>query len=352
MTDDSRRLPITLLTGFLGSGKTTLLNSLLRDPQLRDTAVIVNEFGDIGLDHLLVSNSIDNIVLLDSGCLCCAMIDSFKETLADLYYRRARAEVPPFARVLVETSGLAEPAPMLQVLLRDSFASHYFELTAVVATVDAMLGAAQIEMHEEALRQVSMADRIVITKTDLASEERACALEQKIATLNPYASVHDARSEAFRIERVLLDTATTPEVLATKEREAAASARALSVSHLRDAAIRSRSFVIERTVSWAGLAGWTDLVRESFGSRLLRCKGLLQIEGLEGPVLVQGVQSVFAAPVRLPRWPSDDHRSRIICITRDVSDELLEASTTALFAEPGTYRPASINELLPRKVPQ
>ncbi len=351
MRNDGRtdRLPITVLTGFLGSGKTTLVNALLRDPQFRDTAIIVNEFGDIGLDHLLVASSTDNIVLLDSGCLCCTVVDSFKETLADLYYRRARADVPPFARVLVETSGLADPTPTLQILLRDSFVSHYFELTAVVTTLDAMFGTEQLQSHPEAVRQAAVADRIVITKTDMADEERLTALMRALAALSPYASIDCAQSETFRVDRVLLDSARTPELeVARASTEAAGDL--MHASHACDSVIRANSFVIDRLVGWAGLAGWTDLVREALGPKLLRCKGLLKVEGVEGPVLIQGVQSVFAAPVRLPRWPSDDHRSRIVCITQDVDSNLLEASLTALFAEPGTYRPASINELLPRNL--
>ena len=351
MRNDGRtdRLPITVLTGFLGSGKTTLVNALLRDSQFRNTAIIVNEFGDIGLDHLLVASSTDNIVLLDSGCLCCAVSDSFKETLADLYYRRARADVPPFDRVLVETSGLADPTPTLQILLRDSFVAHYFELTAGVTTLDAMFGAEQLKSHSEAVRQAAVADRIVITKSDMADEERLTELRRTIATLSPYADLHCAQSETFRVDQVLLNSARTPELeVAHASTEAAGDLR--HASHARDSAIRAKSFIIDRPVGWAGLAGWTDLIREALGQKLLRCKGLLQVEGVEGPILIQGVQSVFAAPLRLPCWPSEDHRSRIVCITQDVDSNLLEASLSALFAEPGTYRPASINELLPRNL--
>lgn len=339
--DFSQRIPLTVLTGFLGSGKTTLINRLLREPNLRDTAVIVNEFGDIPLDHLLVVSSTDNVVVLDSGCLCCTVLDSFKETLADLYHRRARAEVPPFSRVIVETTGLADPTSLLQVLLRDSFVSHYFELAALVTTVDAIFGARQYETNREAITQTALADRIVITKADVASEEAVARVRQAVAALNPYASVHLSHDATFRVDSVLLDRATM-----THSRDTFAVS-----ADRHEGSVRSTSFVTDRALHWAGLAGWSELVRNELGGRLLRCKGLVRIEGLDTPVLVQGVQTVFAPPTRLPAWPSDDRRTRLVCITQDVPEELLEASFAALFAEPGTFPPASIHELSSRTAP-
>jgi G3E family GTPase len=337
-----------VLTGFLGSGKTTLINTLLNKPNLRDTAVIVNEFGDIPLDHLLVVSSTDNVVVLDSGCLCCVVLDSFKETLADLYHRRARAEVPPFSRVIVETTGLADPAPLMQVLLRDSFVSHYFELAALVTTVDAVFGAKQYDTNREAIKQTALADRIVITKADIASEESLAQLSHAIIGLNSHASIHFSHRESFSVESVLLDPAATAQV---SLRESEATFTGVS-SDRHDDSVRSKSFVTDRAVHWAGLAGWSELVRGEFGSKLLRCKGLVRIDGLDTPVLVQGVQTVFAPPIRLPAWPSDDRRTRIVCITQGVAAELVEASFAALFAEPGTYPPASIHELLSRNAPE
>ncbi len=345
MTEDaSHRIPVTVLTGFLGSGKTTLINTLLRNSDLRDTAVIVNELGDIPLDHLLVVSSTDNVVVLDSGCLCCVVLDSFKETLADLYHRRARAEVPPFSRVIVETTGLADPAPLMQVLLRDSFVSHYFELAALVTTVDAVFGSRQYETNREAIKQTALADRIVITKADVASAEALAQVRKGIAALNPHASLHVAHDASFYVENVLLDTAVTTQA-PSRGGDIVFTA---TDAERHDGSVRSKSFVTDRTVHWAGLAGWCDLVRNEFGAKLLRCKGLVRIDGLDAPVLVQGVQTVFAPPTRLPAWPSDDRRSRIVCITQDVPEELLDASFAALFAEPGTYPPASIHELLSR----
>lgn len=344
MGDSLQRIPITVLTGFLGSGKTTLINTLLRKPDLRDTAVIVNEFGDIPLDHLLVVSSSDNVVVLDSGCLCCVVLDSFKETLADLYHRRTRAEVPPFSRVIVETTGLADPAPLLQVLLRDSFVSHYFELAALVTAVDAIFGPSQYETNREAIKQTALADRIVITKADGASAEAIAKARDAIAAINSHASVHLSPDDSFEVERVLLDPGARTQ-LSFGDSDVMLTSMS---SHRHDDSVRSKSFVTERPLHWAGVAGWTELVRKELGSKLLRCKGLVRMHGLDTPVLVQGVQTVFASPTRLPAWPSDDRRTRIVCITQGVPDELMEASFTALFAEPGTYPPASIRELQSR----
>lgn len=343
----AERIPITVLTGFLGSGKTTLINSLLRKPNLTDTAVIVNEFGDIALDHLLVTSSTDNVVVLDSGCLCCVVLDSLKETLADLYHRRTRAEVPPFSRVIVETTGLADPAPLLQVLLRDSFVSHYFELAALVTTVDAVFGASQLETQREAIKQIALADRVVITKADVASADSLAHARRAIAALNPHASVHLSQDPSFDVERVLLEPAVRAP---SSSRDSEITLTGASADR-HDASVRSTSFVTDRAVHWAGLAGWSELVRNEFGSKLLRCKGLVRIHGLDTPVLVQGVQTVFAQPTRLPAWPSDDRRTRLVCITQGVPKEWVDASFAALFAEPGTYPPASIHELLPRNAP-
>lgn len=335
MTSSPSRIPVTLLTGYLGSGKTTRLNAILRDPRFGDSAVIVNELGDIGLDHLLIAKSEDNVVLLNSGCLCCAMMGSFKDTLADLVERRGCGDVPAFGRVFIETTGLADPAPIMQSLLRDGFVSHFYRLERVVTTFDALLGLATLDKHREASKQVAVADQILLTKTDLTGGACPPALMARLRSLNPTARI-DA----------LAPGAVPDFVDVTELRELPASH---DHSHddeehdHHDHTIAAQSFVIDHPVTWAGLAGWTDLVRESFGDRLLRCKGLIEIDGR--PVLVQGVQKVFSPPEKLPAWPSADRRSRLVCITQGIAAVDVAASLEALKAEPGTFRPTSIAEL-------
>lgn len=347
MTQPDARIPVTLLTGFLGSGKTTRLNAILRDSRFADAAVIVNELGDIGLDHLLVAKSEDNIVLLNSGCLCCTVLNTFKDTLADLYERRARGDVPAFARVFIETTGLADPAPILQCLLKDSFVAHYYRLDQVVTTVDALLADSTFDVHPEAVKQAAVADLILLTKTDLTGGTCPPGLFARLKVLNPTATL------------VALAPGQVPDFAPGRMPHVPEHDHDHDYDHdhdhghdhdsRHDHAVAAHSFVIDHPVSWAGLAGWCELVREAFGDNLLRCKGLIEIAETGKPVLVQGVQRVFASPERLPAWPSADHRSRLVCITKGVDANALTASLAALKAEPGTYRPTSLAELMPAR---
>jgi G3E family GTPase len=332
MTPPVDRIPVTLLTGFLGSGKTTRLNAILRDPRFADAAVVVNELGDIGLDHLLVAKAGDNIILLNSGCLCCAVLDTFKETVADLYARRARGEVPAFSRVFVETTGLADPAPILQSLLRDPIVAHLFRLDRVITTVDAELGLQTLTRHREAVKQIAVSDVVVVTKTDRTGGRAPEALLSAISGLNATAQVvSGGPTDISALDLHLRNRVDVGEG---------------GHAHHHDGDIVAHSFVLDHAVSWAGLAGWTDLVRETFGDALLRCKGLIEIAETGKPVLVQGVQRVFAPPERLAEWPNADHRSRLVCIVQGIDTSALEASLAALKAEPGTFRPASLKELM------
>jgi G3E family GTPase len=334
-----------MLTGFLGSGKTTLLNAALRDPRLRDTVVIVNELGDVGLDHLLIAGSAENVVLLDSGCLCCGLLGSLRDTLLDLHARRLRGLLPQFARVVVETSGLADPAPALQSLLRDPLVVRDFRLEGVVATIDALLGESELDNHAEAVAQLCLADRVVVTKTDLCGGSIPGVLRSRLRALNPVAS---ERLFMRGDDAGALLPATGPGWQGEGESawsglrcaEAGPTAR-------HDGRVRSDVFLLHSPVSWAGLAGWIELVREHFGARLLRCKGLVRIQGAEAPVVVQGVQGIFAAPRALESAAATDARPMLVCIHRDIDPAELRASLRALDAEPGTHRAARLSDLRP-----
>ncbi|HWD22466.1 MAG TPA: GTP-binding protein [Burkholderiales bacterium] len=320
------KLPVALLTGFLGSGKTLLLNRLLQAADFANTAVIVNEFGEIGLDHVLVQPGTDNVVLLEAGCLCCTIADSLHETLADLHFRRVRREIPPFERVVIETTGLADPAPILNTLLGHKLVTDFYRLDAVVVTVDAMHAAAQLERHREVVKQIAVADRLVITKADAVPAAQVAELRARLAGLNPSAEVFESRHgsaalAAFHCVEPVRQK-TVPAFAPPHQHEHDANRH--------DEHVRAHCFVLDAPVSWSGLAAWCRIVTEELGERLLRCKGLVEIADSGEIVFVQGVQRVFHSPQRLPGWPDADHRSRLVCITRDAEEPELRRTLPAL----------------------
>ena len=331
--------PVFLLSGFLGSGKTTLLNAVLRAPAFARTAVIVNEFGEIGLDHLLVARGNDNVVLLEAGCLCCTIADSLHETLADLNFRRVRGEIPAFERVIVETTGLADPAPILNTLLGHRLVTDHYRLESVVVTVDAQHAQAGLDAHPEVAKQVAVADRLVLTKGDLVAPSDA--LRARLDALNPDAARFDTRDPGAALAAFAPgDRHRLPQrFVAVGHRTAARHV------HRHDPRIRADCFVLPRPPSWAGVAAWWRLASASFGDRLLRCKGLLEIADDGAIVFVQGVQRVFHAPERLSHWPDGDHRCRLVCITRDVDADALRRTLVAFDVAPGTPPDLSPTEL-------
>jgi G3E family GTPase len=328
------KTPVFLLTGFLGSGKTTLLNAALRAPALANTAVVVNELGEIGLDNLIIAQASDNVVLLDAGCLCCANTGALHETLANLVGRRARGEVPPFERVIIETSGVADPAPLMHVLLGHPLVTGDYRLEAVVCAVDAQHFLQSREQHAELDKQAAMADRIAITKRDLADPGPVLQL---LRGLNPEADLVDSIPEIFASN--------------TRTRKPIRSLATLGPikPHGRGSSIRAYSFRPPAPVTWAGWAAWSRLVAAEFGARLLRVKGLLRMEDTGEIALVQGVQGVFHPPQRFRDWPdggtAGEQGNRLVCIARDLDEAQLRATLPALAAEAGTQARYSIHDL-------
>jgi len=331
--------PVFLLSGFLGSGKTTLLNTLLKAASFAHTAVIVNEFGEIGLDHLLIARGSDNVLLLEAGCLCCTIADSLHETLADLNFRKVRGEIPVFERVIIETTGLADPAPILNTLLGNRLVTDHYRLDSVVVTVDAQHALAGLDVHAEVAKQIAVADRLVITKGDLAAPPDE--LIARLDRLNPHAARFHSRDPTAALvafapgERHRLPKRFVP-VHRHPDRQ-----------HFQrhDANIRADCFVLPQPPTWAGIAGWWRLVSETFGDRMLRCKGLLEIADTGDIVFVQGVQRVFHSPERLPDWPDADHRSRLVCITRDVDEAELRLTLRSFDAPAGTSPNLTLTDL-------
>jgi G3E family GTPase len=338
------RIPVTLLTGFLGSGKTTLANRLLRRASFANTAVIVNELGEIGLDHLLVERGEDSVLLLDSGCLCCALQGGLRETLADLFVRRAAGSVPRFERVVVETTGVADPGPIANALVLDALLRAEFRLAAIVTTVDAMHAMRQLGEEPEAVRQVVLADVLIVTKTDLATHNAVAALGMRLEELNPTARKATALRGDLDPDLLFPERRTAAAVPAAGERlwHSGRGAPAAGVRERRFTTFERR---FDHPVHWSGIAAWTALVSERYGERLLRVKGLLAVGEERAPVAIHAIGGFFHPPERLDRWPSADRTSRLVCIGRDLDETTLERSLRALALEEGAQRPLSLADL-------
>ncbi len=338
--------PVLLLTGFLGSGKTTLLNALLRAPSLCDTVVLVNEFGEVGLDHLLVERLDEHTVLLDAGCLCCTIREDLAQTLRDLLGRRARGEIPAFRRVIVETTGLADPAPILHTLIVDAIGGAAFRLDGVVATVDAVFGMEQLSRQFESLKQAAVADLIVITKTDLAEPALVERLERRLARLNPGARrMHSAQGNLAAdavLGLGLYDVqGKTPDVRRWLRAEALREASGHHHDLNRhDGAIHSFCLVFDDPIDWSELADALEMLTAVAGDALLRVKGIIDVAGDERPRVIHAVQHIVYPWAQLERWPADwDRRSRIVFIVRGLERDYVESAfrhfvAAALSAEP------------------
>ena len=315
------RIPVTVLTGFLGSGKTTLLNALLRDPAMAGTAVIVNEFGDIALDHLLVEAVDGETMVVNGGCVCCQLRSDLEETLRDLLARRRDGEVPPFERVAVETTGLADPAPIAQTLLNNPLVSRFYRLDGIAATVDGVLGPGHLGEQPEAVKQVALADRIVVTKCD-REDAAPEALAEVLDRLAPGAGRREAAMGAVPPDFLFgLDTADAGWLGLAGEEE---HGRDHEHGHDLDG-IDTVSLVFEEPIDWMAFSRWLADLRNVHGRQLLRVKGILNLEGEDGPVVVHGVQHIFQSPMRMAGWPDEDRRSRLVFITRGLPREILLA---------------------------
>jgi G3E family GTPase len=321
--------PITVLTGFLGAGKTTLLNHLLRRPELAGCAVLVNEFGEIGLDHILVEKLDDTTQLLASGCLCCSVRGDLARALRDLLPRVRAGEV---RRVVVETTGLADPAPVVQTLMSDLQVALRYRLDGIVTVVDAVHAPGQLAQFEEAVRQVAMADRIVLSKTDLVDDLALAALRSTLAGLNPGAPVHVADRGALDPAAVLdcglFDADGKIAQVQTWLNDAAWNADNPRDNHL--GRIDSFCLTFTEPLHWQGIGSCLEMLIGTRGESLLRVKGILNLIGQDRPVAIHGVQHMFHEPVLLPAWPPGDPRtSRIVFITRDLNRETIEAGMAA-----------------------
>jgi G3E family GTPase len=344
-------IPVTLLTGFLGAGKTTLLNALLKRPELADTAVLINEFGAIGLDHLLVEHVDADTVLLQAGCLCCTVRGDLSRALAGLVEKLAAGRM--IRRAVIETTGLADPAPIVATLMADPFVVQHFRLDGIVTVIDAVAGMATLDRQAEAVKQAAVADRLVLTKTDLAPD--TTALRARLRGLNPAAPLlvadHGAIAPAAILDCGLFRAADkAPDVAAWLNEAGFAAAGALHTHghhhhhdpNRHDAAIRAACFRFQAPLHWQGLATWLQMLVATQGDRLLRLKGVLNLVGETRPVAIHAVQHLFHPPARLAAWPpGDDRASRLVFILRDL-DPAVVADGLRAFSDAAAERDALV----------
>ena len=326
------KIPVTLVTGFLGSGKTTLISKLLLHPEMRRVAVVINEVGEIGIDHDLVTMSSENITLLANGCICCSVRTDLQETLRDLFAQRRVGEVFDFDRVIVETTGLADPAPVVQTLASDTLLAAHYRLDGLITLVDGVNGSGQIKQQTEAIKQIAIADKIFITKSDLTGSDDIKILSGLIRELNtqaPIELIHNGEvAPSALIDLGLSSSRASDKTLRFLGEALVASdttehgGRYLgqrSSSH--DASVRTLSLRFTQPFEWASFTAALELLTTLRGPDLLRMKGIVNVEG--EPVVVQGVQHIFHTPVKMDRWPSDDQDSRLVFIVRHMDADVI-----------------------------
>jgi len=329
--------PVNLITGFLGAGKTTLLNRMLASPDLADTAVLINEFGEVGLDHELIERVDENTVLLQSGCLCCTIRGELADAIKALHSRRERREVPAYRRLLIESTGLADPLPILSTIAAEPALRHHYRLGVVVTAVDAVNGAAQLDAQPESRKQAAVADRLVITKTDLAEPGDVEALVARLRALNPAAPVRYAVAPDLDPAALLghdlfdIDSKAREVTLWFDEalREAGHHHHHRHDPNRHGDDIRAFALSFEAPLDWTAFGLWLSMLLHRHGEAILRVKGLLNLAGEAAPVAVHAVQQLVHAPTHLPRWPSPDRRSRLVFIVKGLDEGLVRRSLAA-----------------------
>ncbi len=329
MAEYGSLIPINVVTGFLGSGKTTLLQRLLASPDLKDTAVLVNEFGELGLDHHLIESATESTLLLDNGCLCCAVRDDLQGALRDLFSRRERGEVQKFERVVIETSGLADPVPIAYTILAEPVIQHHFRLGNVVATIDAVNGPSQLERFPESVKQAAIADRLIVTKSDLASAETVASLRKSLRHLNASAPIFDANTDTPGATDLLTEDLYTGGDKRGEIEGWLSEASAKGHDHQHADNVESFTVTYDRPLNWTAFGIWLSMLLNRHGENVLRVKGMLNVIGVADPVLINGVQHIVHPPSHLAGWPDADQRSRIVFIVRGIAQDRIERSLAA-----------------------
>lgn len=336
-------IPLNVLTGFLGSGKTTLLGRLLASPVFADCAVLINELGETGLDHQLLEHLDQETIVLQNGCVCCSIRSDLQQALNVLYDRRERNLIPAFSRVIIETTGLADPVPVLNTIVADPVLRHHFRLSNIVTTVDAVNGLAQLQHQAEARRQAAVADRLIITKADLVDKAQLKALQCELTQINASAMLLVSHNDIEAADLLLaedMDDATRakevrrwfpagpgPGASATQGLLRNRSSQAVGIAHRSD--ISTLSLFLEKPVNWIGFGVWLSMLLHSRSEQILRVKGVLNVQGSELPVVIHGVQHLIHPPTHLSAWPDEERRSRLVLIGKLPSAATIYASLEA-----------------------
>jgi len=335
-------IPVNLITGFLGSGKTTLLQRLLQSPELGTTAVLINEFGEVGLDHYLLQRVDEATVLLESGCVCCTIRGDLRDSIRDLYDRRERGLVPSFERLVIETTGLADPAPIVTTLTADPVLCHHFRIGNIVTVVDAVNGLSNLASFEESRRQAAVADRLVISKCDIADAPEINRLRASLRQLNPIAALLDAGQDSVSAARLLTGDIDDPVAKGEEARRWLAEEEHLPAGHDRDDDhrhtheisrhgddIHAFSLRLDEPLQWSAFAVWMTMLLNRHGQAILRIKGLLHVAGVPTPVVIHGVQHTIHPPTHLAAWPDGAPQTRLIVIAKGVDRARVETSLAA-----------------------
>ncbi len=341
----SDHIPVNVLTGFLGSGKTTLLNRLLSEPAFGNSAVLINEFGAIGIDHHLVDSIVGNVLVLSSGCVCCTIRGDLSDAMRAMFDQREQGLIPAFTRMVIETTGLADPVPVVSTVMNDRVLRHHFRVGNVLTTIDGLNGRRNLQEYPECLKQAALADRLILTKLDLASDAEVDSLLEQLGHVNPVAQVIKSSPGSLDAQMLLGEDVFEPE---TKSREVK---RWLDAIHnpqylaLRTTGrqgadanvhrdIRAFALILPEAIDWTVFSVWLSLLLHTHGDRVLRVKGLLNVAEADTPVVIHGVQQIVYPPTHLERWPDEDRRSRLVFIVKGLDPSAIETSLMVYLGSP------------------
>jgi len=342
-------VPVTVLTGFLGSGKTTLLKRLLHGRDLSGTAILINELGEVGIDHLLLEHVDASTVVLESGCICCTMRNDLSAALRELYGKAERGAIGALDRVVIETTGLADPAPILYTILTDPVVTHHYRLGTVLTTVDAVNGMRQLATNPESIKQAAVADRLILTKTDLVPPAAVAGIRRALAALNPTVPIVDANPDSVEPEDLFAAESFDPSAKAAEVRGWLTEESRHHADHPNElgrhaAEITTFHVSFDEPADWTMFGIWLTMLLNRHGERILRVKGILNVIDAPAPVCINGVQHVMHPPFHLERWPSNDRRSHLVFIVRCMDGASIRRSLLAFLrlaaGEPGRLRHA------------